>query len=81
MTYITDAPWTKLTYRIIGLAMDVHNELGPGHREYVYHNAMVAKLKETELSFENEPYCPVTLDDGTYERPHPLICFYPLPRR
>jgi GxxExxY protein len=65
MTYITNAPWTKLTYKIIGLAMEVHNELGPGHREYVYHNAMVAKLEEAEIEFENEPYCPVTLDDGT----------------
>lgn len=65
MTVITDASWTELTYRTIGLAMDVHNELGPGHREYVYHNAMAAKLKQAELGFENEPDCPVTLDDGT----------------
>jgi len=65
MTYITDASWTKLTYRIIGLAMEVHNELGPGHREYVYHNAMAAKLKAAGLNFEDEPYCPVTLNDGT----------------
>jgi len=28
MTYITNAPWTKLTYKTIGLAMEVHNELG-----------------------------------------------------
>lgn len=65
MTLITDAPWTQLTYKIIGLAMEVHNELGPGHREYVYHNAMVAKLKQTDLSFEDEPDWPVALDDGT----------------
>ena len=49
---------------------------------------MVAKLKEAGLSFKDEPYCPVTLDDRTLvgrnqpdlvmERtvlPHPLICF------
>ena len=65
MAVIIDAPWTRLTYKIIGLAMEVHNELGPGHREYVYHNAMVAKLKQTDLCFEDEPDCPVTLDDGT----------------
>jgi len=65
MTVITDAPWTKLTYRIIGLAIEVHNELGPGHREYVYHRAMAAKLKQTELCFEDEPECAATLDDGT----------------
>ena len=40
---IQDAPWMKLTHKIIGLAMEVHNELGPGHREQVYHDAMTAK--------------------------------------
>jgi GxxExxY protein len=65
MAFITDAPWTQLTYKIIGLAMEVHNELGPGHREYVYHNAMVAKLKQADLNFEDEPDCPVILDDNT----------------
>ena len=62
---IQDAPWMKLTYKIIGLAMGVHNELGPGHREQVYHDAMAAKLKQADLNFEDEPYLPVTLDDGT----------------
>lgn len=28
-----------LTYQVIGLAMAVHNDLGPGHREETYHNA------------------------------------------
>jgi len=45
--------------------MQVHNELGPGHREAVYHDAMAAKLKQAGLDFEDEPYIPVTLDDGT----------------
>ena len=43
----------------------VHNELGPGHRERVYHDAMAVKLKEAGLNFEDEPYISVTLDDGT----------------
>jgi GxxExxY protein len=62
---IQDAPWLKLTYTIIGLAMQVHNELGPGHREAVYHDAMAAKLKQAGLNFEDEPYIPVTLEDGS----------------
>lgn len=62
---IQDAPWMKLTYTIIGLAMQVHNELGPGHRESVYHDAMAVKLKQAGLNFQDEPYIPVTLDDGS----------------
>ena len=62
---IRDAPWVDLTYKIIGQAIAVHNELGPGHRERVYHDAMAVKLEQAGLNFEDEPYIPVTLDDGT----------------
>ena len=64
-TVVTDAPWSALTYQIIGLAMQLHNELGPGHRESVYHNGMTIKLQGAGRSFESEPYIPVTLADGT----------------
>lgn len=62
---VRDAPWIELTYKIIGLAMEVHNELGPGHREIAYHNAMIVKLTQAGLAFESEPYVPITLEDGT----------------
>ena len=62
---IQDAPWLKYTYKIIGFGMEAHNELGPGHREAVYHDAMVVKCGQADLSFEDEPFIPVTLDDGT----------------
>jgi GxxExxY protein len=61
---ITDAPWIGLTYEIIGLAMALHNELGPGHRETVYHNGMVIKLQSAGRSYESEPHVPVSLADG-----------------
>jgi len=60
---IRNAPWTGLTYKIIGLAMEIHNELGPGHREAAYHNAMAAKFKQVGLVFEDEPQIPVILDE------------------
>ena len=62
---IRNAPWSELTYEINGLAMEVHNELGPGHREWDYHRALAAKLKQAGLSYEFEPDLPVTLEDGT----------------
>jgi GxxExxY protein len=62
---VTNAPWTALTHLIIGCAMAVHNELGPGHRESAYHNALLIKLQAAGQSFDSEPYLPVSLADGT----------------
>jgi hypothetical protein len=37
-------PHDDLTYRINGLAMAVHNELGPGFSEEIYRRAMAVGL-------------------------------------
>jgi len=53
-----------LTYQVIGLAMAVHNDLGPGHREATYHNAMTQRFADVGLAAEREPQehcCLVTL--------------------
>lgn len=65
---VQNAPLAKLTFAVNGLAFAVHNELGPGHREAVYHNAMALKLAEAQLVFDLEPYVPVTLRDGATVR-------------
>lgn len=54
MSLVTDAPYHKLCYKIIGAAMDVHNKLGPGHKEAVYQQALSARFQEIGLSFEVE---------------------------
>lgn len=64
MTLVKDAPHRDLTYKLIGLAMEVHNELGPGHREADYHDALLIKLKGAQLDFEDEPEVLITLDAG-----------------
>jgi len=50
MGLVTDAPYHDLCYRIIGAAMDVHNRLGPGHREVVYQRALMARLEELGIA-------------------------------
>lgn len=44
MPLVTDATGNDLTYRIIGAAMAVHNEIGYGFKEEVYEKALEAKL-------------------------------------
>lgn len=41
-----ETPHDELTYKIIGLAMKVHNELGPGLPEEAYQKAMAILLTE-----------------------------------
>ena len=52
-----------LTYRIIGICMAVHNDLGPGHREIVYHRALEQKLIDSGIAFESEPGLEVVDED------------------
>ncbi|WP_322496477.1 GxxExxY protein [Chloroflexus sp.] len=53
-----------LTYAIIGTAMAVHNELGPSHREAVYHQAMHQQLRTRGFASEYEPRLPVMDQHG-----------------
>ena len=48
-----------LTYRIIGCAMKVHNELGMGFREYIYCRALAIALRMEGISFEREIWLPI----------------------
>ena len=44
----------KETYDIIGIAMEVHNELGPGFLEAVYQEAFELELKRQEIPYIRE---------------------------
>ena len=54
MALAKDAPYSDITYKIIGAAMEVHNKLGPSHKEIVCQKALSAKMLEASLSFEEE---------------------------
>jgi len=43
-----------LTEKIIGCAYKVHNELGPGFNEGIYHNALKVAFEENELKYQSE---------------------------
>lgn len=49
----------KLTEKIIGCAMQVHRNLGPGFLESVYQAALAYEFKKAEIPFEREKELPV----------------------
>lgn len=46
--------YADLTYRIRGAIFNVYNELGFGHKEQVYHKALISELAELKIPFEKE---------------------------
>jgi GxxExxY protein len=50
---------TKLTERIIGAAIRVHKEIGPGFLESLYEEAMAIEFAEASIFFERQKLLPV----------------------
>ena len=50
------------TYRVIGCAMKVHSELGPGLKEAMYHRALSKTMEEAGLSFEEQKCVEVSFE-------------------
>ena len=48
-----------LTERVIGLAIDVHKELGPGLLESVYETCLAFELKQAGIAFKRQAPMPV----------------------
>ena len=62
----TTHPHSNLTKQIIGIAIKVHKQVGPGFREKYYQRAMYLELQKTNLKFNREkkiriPYGKITL--------------------
>ncbi len=64
---LIETPYNTLTYKIIGCAMAVHRELGPGLREDTYQRSLANYFVERSISFKEEKLYPVT-DDADHER-------------
>ena len=54
----------ELTEKVIGLAMKVHNTLGPGFVEFVYRNALIRELTHAGISVEVERSLKVYYDEA-----------------
>jgi GxxExxY protein len=54
MAYRKEVADDKLTYKIIGLAIDVHRELGPHQPESLYRDGLCVVLEDEGIAFECE---------------------------
>lgn len=48
-----------MTFNIENLMKEIYTELGPGHSERVYHNAVEVMLREKNIKYESERIIPV----------------------
>jgi len=53
-------PYDELTYKIIGLAMAIHNEIGPGFSEEIYQRAMAVGMANDGVLYDREFQIDVT---------------------
>ena len=51
---MTEIVHKELSYKIIGIAMEVHNTLGGGFLEKVYENSMMLLFEENNLNAKNQ---------------------------
>lgn len=49
----------KITEKIIGCAIEVHKNLGPGLLESIYENALCYELKENDVKYEKQFRIPI----------------------
>ena len=54
-----DLVYPEFSYDIVGCAYDVYNELGPGHLEKYYQNAMAMAFKLKGWTFREQVYHPL----------------------
>jgi len=52
--------YPELSYDIMGVLFEVFKELGPGHKEKYYENAIAQGLTERGLRFERQLYMPLS---------------------
>lgn len=57
---MADLLYRDETHRLIGLCMEVHRELGKGHDEVVYKDALVVELSRASIPFEREKKYEIT---------------------
>jgi GxxExxY protein len=64
----TDSPHAELTERLIGFAMEVHREHGPGLDEPTYENSMCIEMADHAVPFTQQQVFPIYYKDRYVSR-------------
>lgn len=69
--------YKELSYQIIGLAMEIHNEYGPYHNERIYHKLLEEKFDRHKINYLSKPrisiYSKETGKEIGYYEPDDLV--------
>lgn len=59
---MTELIYKELSYKIVGIAYDIDNQLGTGLDESVYSKAFEKLLMKNGIGYKKELYCPIKID-------------------
>ncbi len=59
LKYLTKEEQDKITHRIIGCAMEVHNTIGNGFQEVIYQRCLSIELHEKNIEHQREVEMPI----------------------
>ena len=58
-TIKTELAYPEISYKLMGIIFNVHNELGPGLKEKVYENALELVFQKEEIPYKRQIHCPI----------------------
>ena len=60
--------YEEISFKIIGAAIEVHKELGPGYLESVYEDALCLELERAQIPFERQVDLDLKYKDVVFKR-------------
>jgi len=59
-----DLIYPELSYQIIGILFEVHNEIGSGYHEKYYQKAIAVGFKNSNINFREQVHTPLTFQSS-----------------
>lgn len=68
---VEDFLYKELTYKLIGCFYKVYNELGPAHKEQIYHGALKITFNEMNINYLSKPRIEMKFHEKTIGKYEP----------